>query len=96
MIDNYAAYKYETPYKGPFLITQCWTNGMATVQYGEAKIRYTIQCIKPYTYDKTLKILTPKLNIDNITLGKYQLHTYVFILKIGTKYINQIPTGTLT
>ena len=34
--------------------------------------------------------------IDNITLGKYKLHTYVFTLNIGTKYSNRICMGTLT
>ena len=24
LITNNAAYKYETPYNGPFVITQCW------------------------------------------------------------------------
>ena len=27
MLAKHTAYKYETPYKGPFLITQCLTNG---------------------------------------------------------------------
>ena len=31
MLTNNAAYKYETPYKGPFVITQCCTNGTVTL-----------------------------------------------------------------
>ena len=34
--------------------------------------------------------------IEYFTLGKYQLHTSVFILKRVTKYGNRIYTGTLT
>ena len=33
MLDSNAALKYETPYKGPFEITQCWNNDMFTLQY---------------------------------------------------------------
>ena len=31
MLNNNAAYKYETPYKGPFVIKQCHTNGTVTL-----------------------------------------------------------------
>ena len=31
MLTNNAAYKYETPYKGPLVIKQCWTIDTATV-----------------------------------------------------------------
>ena len=27
MLNKHTAYKYETPYKFPFVITQCFTNG---------------------------------------------------------------------
>ena len=51
MLTNIAAYKYETPYNGPFVITQCWTNGTVALQCGLIKIRYHILSIKPYSYD---------------------------------------------
>ena len=47
MLNNNSALKYETPYKVPFDITQCWTNGMVTLKYGVTKIRYNICLIKP-------------------------------------------------
>ena len=31
---NHTAYKYKTPYKGPFVITQCFTNATVKLQYG--------------------------------------------------------------
>ena len=38
MLDNHAAYKYETPYIEPFVITQCWTNGKVTLQCGAKQL----------------------------------------------------------
>ena len=32
MISNHAVYKYETPYKGPFMIKRCFTNGKINLQ----------------------------------------------------------------
>ena len=49
MLNNNAAYKYETAYNGPVVITQCWTNGMFTLQHGTKIIRHNIGLIKPYT-----------------------------------------------
>ena len=51
MITNHTAYKYDTPYKGPFLITQCFTNVTAKLQYGLTKIKYNTRWIKPYKAD---------------------------------------------
>ena len=31
MLLNHTAYKYETPYKVPFVITQCFINGGVTI-----------------------------------------------------------------
>ena len=32
MLNDHAAYKYETPYKGVFVIKKCWTSGKVTLQ----------------------------------------------------------------
>ena len=80
MLDNNAAYKYETPYKGPFVKTQCWRNGMVILQYYAIIIRHNICSINPYTYDTTVEnINCQKLVIDYVVLLKYQLYTSVFI-----------------
>ena len=42
MLNNYAAYKYETPYKDLFAITQFWNNGKVTLKCGATKIRHNI------------------------------------------------------
>ena len=51
MLTNHTAYKYETPYKGLFMITQCFTNGTVNLQYGATQIKYNIRRIKPYKSD---------------------------------------------
>ena len=57
MINNHSAYKYEITYKGTFFITQCWTNGTVTIQYGAIKIRHNIHPIKPYKYDTNVEYI---------------------------------------
>ena len=55
MLDNNVVFKYETLYSVPFEITQFLTNGMVALQYSEAKIRYNIHHITPYTSDTTVE-----------------------------------------
>ena len=62
MLNDHAANRYETPYKGLFLITKCWNNGTVSLQYGATKNRYNICHIKPYKYDA---------NIEDITTEEY-------------------------
>ena len=62
MLKNNAAYKYETPYKGPFLITQGWNNVTVALQCGLTKIRHNICRIKPYTSNT---------NVEHINIEKY-------------------------
>ena len=37
MLTKHTAYNYETPYKGPFVITRCFTNAMVNLQHGPKK-----------------------------------------------------------
>ena len=62
IINNHAAYKYETPYKGPFVVTQCWTNGTVTLRCGSKTIGHNIRRIYPYTSDT---------NVEYINIEKY-------------------------
>ena len=39
ILNNHTAYKYETPYKFHFVITQCFTNGLVMLQYSATEIR---------------------------------------------------------
>ena len=45
MLNNHAAYKYETPYSGPFVITQFCTNVAVALQCGAIQIIYNIRRI---------------------------------------------------
>ena len=48
MLTKKTAYKYETPYKFRFVITQCFTNGMVNLQCGAIQIKYNIRRINSY------------------------------------------------
>ena len=51
MLTNHTVYKYEPPYKTPFVITQWFTNGTVKLQYSATQIAYNIRRIKPYKSD---------------------------------------------
>ena len=55
MLTKRTAYKYETPHKGPFVITKCFTNGMIDLQYDVIRIKYNIRHIKPYKSDTKIE-----------------------------------------
>ena len=60
MINNHAAYKYETPYKGHFFIKKCCTNGTVALQYGVIKIRCNMFFIKPYKSYTNIEDINPE------------------------------------
>ena len=68
MLTNDAAYKYETPYKSPFMITHFFTNGMVNLQCDLTKIRYNIRQIKPYKSDTKVEYFNPKNMSDNVSI----------------------------
>ena len=55
IVNNSDEYKSETPYKYPFVITQCWTNCTITLQCDGIKIRYNIRCINPHTSNTNIE-----------------------------------------
>ena len=69
MLTNHTAYKYETPYKIPFLISQYFTNGTLMLQYGTIQITYNIRCIKPYKFDNKVEYSNTKIWM---TLSTYE------------------------
>ena len=77
MVGNNAAYKYEIPCKGPFVITQCLTNVTVTLQCDTIKLDIIYVALDHINMIQTLKILIHKLMIGNVTLLKYFLSTYV-------------------
>ena len=48
MIKYMAVYKYDTPYNGPFEVTQICTNDTVTLQMEATTNIYNIRQIKPY------------------------------------------------
>ena len=73
MLTKHTAYKYETLYTGPFLITWCWTNGTVSFQIGVTEIRYNICCINPYKSDTKVE----NYNSINIHYDVNIWYTYV-------------------
>ena len=47
-INNNTAFKYKTPFKGPYEIDQTWTSGTVTIQTRAVASRMNIRHIKPY------------------------------------------------
>ena len=45
---------------GPFVITQCFTNGTVNLQYGATQIKHNIRRMKPYNRIIKLEILVLK------------------------------------
>ena len=68
MLNNHTEYKYKTPYKGNFLITQCYTNGTVKLQYGPTKNRYNIRQINPYKTDTKVEDYNSKNTSDDVSI----------------------------
>ena len=68
MLTKHTAYKYETPYMGPFVITQCFTNGMVKLQCGATQIAYNIRCIEPYKFDAKVEDISSKNMSDDVNI----------------------------
>ena len=68
MLTNHTIYKHETQYKGPFLIAQCFTNGMVMLQCGAIQITYNIRHINPYKSDTKDEDFNPRKMYDAINI----------------------------
>ena len=68
MITNHTAYKYETPYIVPFVITQCFHNGTVELQYGAIQITYNIRHINPYKLDTKVEYSNSKNMYDTVNI----------------------------
>ena len=79
MLTNNYAYKYETPYDGPFGITQCWRKGTIKLQYGAKNIRHNVRHINPYTSDTNVE------DNNNENMYEYSQHmitSYILLYSI--------------
>ena len=68
ILTNNNSYIYETPYNGPFLITQYWKNSMVTLQCGLIKIRHNIRRINPYKYHTNIEYINPENMCDDVSI----------------------------
>ena len=67
-LNNSSALKNETPYKGPFIIKQCWTNDTVKLQCGTNKTRPNIRPNNTYTYDTNVEYITPENMCDDVNI----------------------------
>ena len=56
------------PYAGPFVTTQCFTNGTVELQYGAIKVRYNIRRIKLYKYEKNIEDISTESTDNGINI----------------------------
>ena len=68
MFTDHNAYKYETPYKVPFVVTQCFINGTPMLEYCPTKIRHNIRRIKPYKSDTKVEDFISKNISDDVSI----------------------------
>ena len=88
MLNNRSAYKYETSFKGPCVITQCWTNGKVTRQYGAIKIVHNIRQIKLYKTDTSVEDIYSGKMCDDVKISSLLINFYI-ILNLAHKVYNQ-------
>ena len=62
MLNNHAAYKYESYHKDPFVITKCWTDCTVTLQCGAINNWYNIRRIQPHNLYKNVEDVNPEDN----------------------------------
>ena len=91
MLTNHTVFKYETPYKGPVVITKCFTNVMVNLQYGPTKLGVIYVALSHINWILKLKILIRKICL---MMSAYNRQLYIFILNIRArnKIYNQMST----
>ena len=87
MITNHTAYKYETPYKGLFVITQFFINITVNLQCGTTKNRYNIRRINPYKYDTKVEESNLKQLSDDVSIQLSVMYFRINCQSLETRYI---------
>ena len=59
---------FETPYKGPFAIKPCCTNGTTTLQCGLIQIRHNMRRIKTYKSGTKVEDINPENMCDDVNI----------------------------
>ena len=86
MLTNHAAYKYKRPYKFPFVITRCFTNGMLSMKYVPIQIRHNIRQIKPYKSDAKVEDINPKNMCDGVKILSPVINFYTMLKPVHRVY----------
>ena len=68
MLTNNTTYKHETPYKGLFVKTQCFTNDTVNLQCDPTKIRHNIHRMKPYKSDTKVEDIRSNNMSDDVCI----------------------------
>ena len=87
-------YKYEIPYTGPFLKTQCFTNGMVKLQNGVKKITYNIRHIHLYKFDTSVENSSSKNMRDNVNI-RITSCMILYLIKYWKEIYDRMHMGTL-
>ena len=56
------------PYKVPFLINPCWTNGTVTLQCGPIQIKHNIRRINQYKSGTKVEDINPENMCDDVNI----------------------------
>ena len=94
MLTKHTSYKYKTPYTGPFVITQCSTNGRVNLQCVPTKIGITYEKLSHTNMILKLKILIRKIYLM-MSAYDCQLYTFVLTNKALKKVYNWMRMKTL-
>ena len=95
MLTKHTAYKYETPYTGLFVVTQCFTNGTVNLQCGLKKLGIIYVGLSHINLILKLKIGIRKICLT-MSAYDHQLYTIVLTIKAWKKQYNQTIIETLT
>ena len=68
MLNNHTEYKYETPYKGPFVITHCFISGTVMLKCVVIQIMYNICRISTYKLDNKVEYFNSINMYDDVKI----------------------------
>ena len=79
ILTYHTAYKYETPNKGPFVITQCFNNFTVNLQCGPTELGIIYVALSHINWILKLKVLIRK---KYLRMSSYNCQLYIFVLNI--------------
>ena len=100
MLTKHTVYTYKTPYTGPFVITQRFSNDTVNLQCGAVQINYNIRRIKPHKTDTKVEDISSKNKFEDVNISAssyrpasvYQCNAHGRAVVFHTLYISQRDT----